>query len=105
MRTCLACDAATVASTDPADLASSRLAKVHWQAGDRPLPAPRVSVAGESALWVDPAEIPSYDDIGKLGQALALAWVVATSYLVGVSTRRVGLMLAGTDPAAPPDQG
>ena len=27
-------------------LASPRLAKVHWQAGDRPLPAPRVSVAG-----------------------------------------------------------
>ena len=29
-------------------LASSRLAKVHWQAGDRPLPPPRASVAGES---------------------------------------------------------
>ena len=29
-------------------LASSRLAKVHWQAADRPLPPPRVSVAGES---------------------------------------------------------
>ena len=52
-------------------LASPRLAKVHWQAGGRPLPAPRVTVAGESALWVDPAEIPSDDDIGKLGQALA----------------------------------
>jgi integrase len=44
---------------------------VHWQAGDRPLPAPRVSVAGESALWVDPAEIPADDDIGRLGRALA----------------------------------
>ena len=44
---------------------------MHWQAGDRPLPAPRVSVAGESALWVDPAEIPAGADIGKLGQALA----------------------------------
>ena len=52
-------------------LASPRLAKVHWQAGDRPLPAARVSVAGESALWVDPAEIPAGDDIGKLGRALA----------------------------------
>jgi integrase len=30
-----------------------------------------VSVAGESVLWVDPAEIPSDDDLGKLGQALA----------------------------------
>jgi integrase len=44
---------------------------VHWQAGDRPLPAQRVTTAGESALWVDPAEIPADDDIGKLGQALA----------------------------------
>ncbi len=52
-------------------LASPRLAKVHWQAGDRPLPAQRVSVAGESGLWVDPAEIPADDDIAKLGQALA----------------------------------
>jgi integrase len=30
-----------------------------------------VSVAGESAQWVDPAEIPAGDDIGKLGRALA----------------------------------
>ena len=52
-------------------LANPRLAKVHWQAGDRPLPAPRVSTAGESGLWVDPAEIPSGGDIGKLGRALA----------------------------------
>ena len=52
-------------------LTSPRLARVHWQAAGRPLPAPRVSVAGESALWVDPAEIPADDDIGKLGQALA----------------------------------
>ena len=44
---------------------------VHWQAGDRPLPAQRVTVSGESALWVDPAEIPSDSDIGKLGLALA----------------------------------
>ena len=52
-------------------MANPRLAKVHWQAGDRPLPAARVSVAGESALWVDPAEIPAGSDIGKLGRALA----------------------------------
>jgi integrase len=45
--------------------------KVHWQAGDRLLPAPAVSVAGESVQWVDPAEIPSDGDIGKFGQALA----------------------------------
>ena len=51
--------------------ANPRLAKVHWQAGDRPLPPPRVSVAGESGLWVDPAEIPSADDVERLGKALA----------------------------------
>jgi integrase len=44
---------------------------VHWQAGDRPLPAQQVTVSGESALWVDHAEIPSGSDIGKLGRALA----------------------------------
>jgi hypothetical protein len=52
-------------------LANPRLAKVHWQAGDRPLPAPRMSVAGEAGLWVGPAEIPADADIGKLCQALA----------------------------------
>ena len=31
-------------------LANPRLAKVHWQAAGRPLPAPTVSMAGESAL-------------------------------------------------------
>jgi len=52
-------------------VANARLAKVHWRAGDRPSPPPRVSVAGESALWVDPAEIPSADDVERLGKALA----------------------------------
>jgi integrase len=59
------------AGLDGGYLANPRLAKVHWQAGNRPLPAPDVSVAGESALWIDPAEIPSDDDVIKLGQALA----------------------------------
>jgi len=52
-------------------LANPRLAKVHWQAAGRQLPSARVTVAGESVLWVDPAEVPADDDIGKLGQALA----------------------------------
>ena len=55
--------ALVTAGIDAGYLANPRLAKVHWQAGDRPLPAPAVSVAGESALWVDPAEIPSDDDV------------------------------------------
>jgi hypothetical protein len=44
---------------------------VHWQAGDRPLPEPEVSAAGESGQWVDPAEIPSSEDVAKLGRAMA----------------------------------
>jgi integrase len=52
-------------------LASPRLREVHWQAGDRPVPEPRVSTSGESGLWVDPAEIPAAADVAKLGQALA----------------------------------
>jgi integrase len=44
---------------------------VHWQAAGRALPAPQVTVAGEAALWVDPAEIPSSGDVGGLGRALA----------------------------------
>jgi len=39
-------------------LASARLAQVHWQAGDRSLPPPRVSHAGESVFWVDPLRCP-----------------------------------------------
>ncbi len=53
-------------------LTNPRLREVHWQAGDRPVPEPRASTAGESALWVDPAEIPAADDVAALGQALAL---------------------------------
>jgi len=63
--------ALVTAGIDAGYLTNPRLAKIHWQAGDRPLPAPTVSVAGESSLWVDPAEIPAHDDIANLGQALA----------------------------------
>jgi integrase len=59
------------AGLDGGYLANPRLAKVHWRAGDRAVPSPAVSVAGESMLWVDPAEIPSDDDIARLGLALA----------------------------------
>jgi hypothetical protein len=59
------------AGFDGGYVASPRLAKVHWQAGDRELRAPQVSVAGESMLWVDPAEVPSGDDVARLGRALA----------------------------------
>jgi integrase len=52
-------------------LANPRLREVHWQAGDRPVPEPKPSTSGESAMWVDPAEIPAAADIARLGQALA----------------------------------
>jgi integrase len=51
-------------------LVNPMLAEVHWQAAGRSLPAPKVTVAGESALLVDPAEIPSSDDVAFLGKAL-----------------------------------
>ena len=63
--------ALVTAGIDAGYLANSRLAKVHWQAGERVVPESGVTVAGESGLWVDPAEIPSGADIGKLGLALA----------------------------------
>jgi integrase len=59
------------AGIDGGYLTNPRLKQVHWQAGDRPLPSPPVTVAGESALFVDPAEIPAATDVAKLGQALA----------------------------------
>jgi integrase len=58
------------AGLDGGYLVNSRLAKVHWQAGQRPVPVPAVSVAGESGWWVDPAEVPSGGDVAGLGRAL-----------------------------------
>jgi integrase len=52
-------------------LASPRLREVHWQAAGRPVPGPQASVAGETALYVDPGEIPASTDVAKLGQALS----------------------------------
>jgi len=52
-------------------LISPRLREVHWQAAGRPVPQPQAATGGESALWVDPAEIPGSADVAKLGQALA----------------------------------
>jgi hypothetical protein len=53
-------------------LTSPRLKEVHWQAAGRPAPAVTVAVAGESPLFVDPAEIPASDDVARLGKALAV---------------------------------
>ncbi|MGH3402149.1 MAG: tyrosine-type recombinase/integrase [Streptosporangiaceae bacterium] len=52
-------------------LISPRLREVHWQAAGRPLPAPQVSVAGESSVLVDSDDIPTSEDVARLGHALA----------------------------------
>jgi integrase len=52
-------------------LASPRLREVYWQAAGRPGPGPQASDQGESAQFVDRAEIPADADVARLGQALA----------------------------------
>jgi integrase len=52
-------------------LTNPRLRLVHWQPGTRPQPGPVVTLAGESALFVDPGEIPAAADVARLGRALA----------------------------------
>jgi integrase len=52
-------------------LLNPRLKMVRWQAGDRAVPPPPTATAGESALFVDPAEIPAHTDVTSLAQALA----------------------------------
>ena len=89
-------------------LASSRLAKVHWQAGERPMPLPRASVAGESVLWVDPAEVPADADAAGLGRALAAGRHGDRDELMAVIAAYSGLRwgelaaltIAQVDPAA-----
>ena len=52
-------------------LANARLKEVHWQACGRAVIPPRALQAGESALFVNPGEIPAAEDVAKLGQAVA----------------------------------
>ena len=89
-------------------LLSRRLRQVHWQAGDRPLPALQVSVAGESELFVDPGEIPADADVARLGQALAAGrhgdrdeLMAATAAYSGLRWGELtALTIAQIDPAA-----
>jgi integrase len=60
------------AGIDGGYLVNPRLKEVHWQPGDRPLPAATVAVAGESPQWVDPAEIPADANIAELSDALSV---------------------------------
>ena len=50
-------------------LANPRLKDVHWQAKGRLVAVPRPAVGGESALFVDPGEIPSAGDVVVLGSS------------------------------------
>jgi len=52
-------------------LTNPRLREVYWQPAGRPAPGPQASVQGESAQFVDPAQIPAGADVAGLGQALA----------------------------------
>ena len=52
-------------------LTNPRLREVHWQPAGRPAPAPQVTLQGESAQFVDPAQIPAAADVARLAQALA----------------------------------
>ena len=52
-------------------LTNPRLRDVHWQPGNRPAPAPQVTMQGEGAQYVDPSEIPAAADVARLGRALA----------------------------------
>ena len=52
-------------------LTNPRLREVYWQAAGRPAPGPQASVQGESAQFVDPAQIPAGADVTRLGRALA----------------------------------
>jgi integrase len=89
-------------------LVNARLRQVHWQAGGNPLPAPQVSVAGESALFVDPAEIPADADVARLGQALTAGRHGNRDELMAVTAAYSGLRwgeltsltIAEVDPAA-----
>ncbi|MGH3151284.1 MAG: tyrosine-type recombinase/integrase [Streptosporangiaceae bacterium] len=72
-------------------LASERLAQVHWQAGDRALPPPRVSFAGESVFWVDPAEVPADADVARLGRELAAGLHGDRAELMAVTAAYSGL--------------
>ncbi len=69
LRRCLS--AVVTAGIAAGYLTSPRLRQVHWQAAGRRAPGPRVAVAGEAALFVDPAEIPAHADVARLGRALA----------------------------------
>jgi hypothetical protein len=63
--------ALVTAGIDAGYLTNPRLRNTRWQPGDRPPPQPRTTTAGESALYVDQADIPAHTDVTALASALA----------------------------------
>jgi hypothetical protein len=69
-------------------LTSPRLKEVHWQAAGRAAPGPPVAIAGESILFVAPAEIPptlmspgsAGPQRGRRGDRLFRRWPPPPSY-------------------------
>jgi integrase len=53
-------------------LTNAALGAVTWQPHDRPVPDQKARAQGESAHWVDPAEVPSDTDASGLATALSL---------------------------------
>lgn len=63
-------------------LVNPRLKQVHWQPAGRPAPPPPAAIAGESALFVDPAAIPApADDI--LHGCQPVEWLGRTAIFAG----------------------
>src|SRR6185312_4803685 len=79
------------------------LAEVHWQAGGRLLPAPRVTVAGAAALLADPAEIPP-GGVAGLGRALAAGPQGDHGGPQGGRGRRAPVRRGAEEPQVPPDR-
>src|SRR5262249_39705956 len=81
--------------------------QVHWQANGRPSPPAAATVAGESVLFVDPAEIPAHTDVAKLGQVLAATprrgqWHELMVNLAAFTRLRSGARAAPTPPPLHP---
>jgi integrase len=70
-RLCRTISALVSAGLDGGYLISTRLRNVRWQPAGREAPPPHVTTAGESALFVDPADIPAHTDVDTLARALA----------------------------------
>jgi hypothetical protein len=71
-------------------LANARLKEVHWQAGKgHPAAVPKVTVSGESQLFVDPAEIPGHAT-SACGHVAGRAIASITRPAIGESDIKVG---------------